>query len=108
MLRIKFFASLLLLSLLNASAQKLNKNDKITLANLEAHIHYLADDKLEGRRTGTAGEKAAGDYIISELSKTGVQPKGDNNGWLQAFLIDEGREITAETSFSAEIGRAHV
>jgi aminopeptidase YwaD len=107
MLRIKLFASLLLLSFLNASAQKLNKNDKITLTNLEAHIHYLADDKLEGRRTGTAGEKAASDYIISELSKTGVQPKGDNNGWLQAFLIDQGREITTETSFSAD-GRSLV
>jgi aminopeptidase YwaD len=101
MLRIKLFGSLLLLSLLNASAQKLNKNDKITLTNLEAHIHYLADDKLEGRRTGTAGEKAASDYIISELSKTGVQPKGDNNGWLQAFLIDQGREISPDTHFSA-------
>ena len=36
------------------------KADKVTLANLQAHIQYLADDKLEGRRTGTAGELLAG------------------------------------------------
>ncbi len=29
-------------------AQKLKKSDQLTLTNLENHIHYLADDKLEG------------------------------------------------------------
>ena len=40
-------------------AQKLKKADKAVIANLETHIGFLADDKLEGRRTGTAGEKLA-------------------------------------------------
>ena len=31
---------------------------------LSAHIQYLADDKLEGRRTGTLGEELAMQYII--------------------------------------------
>jgi aminopeptidase YwaD len=100
MLRIKFLAPVLTLACLSATAQKINKNDKITLANLQAHIRYLSDDRLEGRSTGSAGEKAASDYIIAEFSKAGVQPKGDNNGWLQAFVIDQGRGITTDTYFS--------
>ncbi|HEY4290821.1 MAG TPA: M28 family peptidase [Puia sp.] len=85
---------------LTISAQKLKKPDKITLSNLEAHIRYLADDRLEGRRTGSPGEKAASDYISSGFSKAGLQPKGDNNGWLQAFPVDEGRRISAESFFT--------
>ena len=106
MLRIKIlFPTLLLsflpiLSFLTARAQKLNKNDKITVANLATHVQYLADPKLEGRRMGTPGDKAASDYIISELSKAGVRPKGDNNGWVQNFTIDQGRVLSDDTWFS--------
>jgi aminopeptidase YwaD len=88
------------LSFFAAGAQKLNKNDKITLANLETNIRYLADPKLEGRRMGTPGDKAASDYIISELSNAGLRPKGDNNGWVQDFTIDQGREISDDSWFS--------
>jgi hypothetical protein len=102
MLRINILIPTLILSFLSAESQKLNKTDKITLANLQAHVRYLSDDKLEGRRMGAPGEKAAGDYIISELSKAGVRPKGDNNGWLQAFTIDQGREISADAYFTVD------
>ena len=44
-------------------AQKLKKADKAAIANLQAHISFLADDKLEGRRAGTNGEKLAREYI---------------------------------------------
>jgi aminopeptidase YwaD len=106
MLRIKIlFPTLFLyfppiLTFFAAGAQKLNKNDKITLANLETNIRYLADPKLEGRRMGTPGDKAASDYIISELSNAGLRPKGDKNGWVQDFTIDQGREISDESWFS--------
>ncbi len=91
--RIYLLPLILSLSFLTSSAQKLKKTDKLLLANLETHVHYLADDRLEGRRTGTPGEKAASDYISAEFSRTGLQPRGDNNGWLQAFTIDQGRAV---------------
>ncbi|HMH21707.1 MAG TPA: M20/M25/M40 family metallo-hydrolase [Puia sp.] len=81
-------------------AQSPKKADKSTLASLETHIQYLADDKLEGRRAGSPGEKMAGDYISIEFAKAGLQPKGDKNGWLQAFEIDEGRQISTDSYFS--------
>lgn len=99
-LRIKILFPALVLSSFGAASQKLTKNDKITLANLETHTGYLSDNKLEGRKIGSPGEKAAGDYIISVLSKAGLRPKGDGNGWLQTFTIDKGRQISADTRFS--------
>lgn len=79
-----------------ASAQRQKKTDKLLLTNLDRHIHFLSDEKREGRRTGTPGEKVAGDYIASAFSNAGLQPKGDKNGWLQAFDIDQGRVVSGD------------
>ncbi len=74
-------------------SQKLKKADKAVIAGLQAHVHYLADDKLEGRRAGTNGEKLAMEYIADQFQKEGLQPKGDQNGWFQAFDINDGKDI---------------
>ncbi len=68
-------------------------SDKITFANAEAHIKYLADDKLEGRRAGTRGEQLAMEYIITQFKKDGLAPKG-TNGFVQEFEINEGKQFT--------------
>lgn len=104
--RINLLSPVLVLFLLTtlptipASAQRQKKTDKLLLTNLDVHIHYLSDEKMEGRRTGTAGEKLASDYIASAFSKAGLQPKGDNNGWLQAFDIDQGRVVSGDAYFT--------
>src|SRR5882672_11880618 len=77
----------------SALPQKLKKTDKVILANLEEEVHYLADDKLEGRRSGTNGEKLASDFIVDEFQKMSLQPKGENNSWLQSFVIYDGKQI---------------
>ncbi len=82
-----------------AVAQKAKKADKAILSNLQSHITFLADDKLEGRRTGSNGEKLAYEYISKQFEKTGLQPKGDNGGYLQAFAVNEGKEIDASSYF---------
>ncbi len=76
-----------------AAAQKLKKADKVIITNLQTHIQYLADDKLEGRRTGTAGETLAYEYISGEFAKSGLMPKGDNGGFIQSFEVNEGKQI---------------
>jgi aminopeptidase YwaD len=50
-------------------APKLSKADHITVTNLQAHIGYLANDKLEGRRAGSNGEKLAGEYISQKFQE---------------------------------------
>src|SRR2546421_11754938 len=37
-------------------------------------ITYLASDALEGRRTGTAGENEAANYIAGEVKRLGLRP----------------------------------
>jgi aminopeptidase YwaD len=79
-------------------AQKLKKSDQLTLTNLENHIHYLADDKLEGRRAGTKGEELAMDYISDQFKQIGLRPKG-TEGYDQDFDINEGKQINSGTHF---------
>jgi hypothetical protein len=40
---------------------------------VRAHIEYLASDKLEGRRTGSAGANLAAEYIAREFSRYGLR-----------------------------------
>jgi hypothetical protein len=44
----RFLLAVLLLSAQTGSAQKLKKADKLVISNLQTHVSYLADDKLEG------------------------------------------------------------
>jgi Peptidase family M28/PDZ domain len=82
------------------SAQRLKKSDKIIIDNLRNEIDYLASDKLEGRRTGTSGEKLAYEYLSDQFKKLGLIPKGDNNTFIQGFDINEGKQILPATHLS--------
>lgn len=77
------------------------KADKETLDNIQKHIRYLADDKLEGRRTGTPGELLAAQYISAQFAAEKLEPKGSSS-FIQEFTINEGRQAPAEgNSFTA-------
>jgi hypothetical protein len=79
-------------------SQKVKKSDQPILNNLQAHIHYLADDKLQGRRAGTPGEELAMNYISDQFKQIGLRPKG-TEGYYQSFDINEGRQINPGTHF---------
>lgn len=79
-----------------SSPKNVTKPDTTTLDNLKTHIQYLADDKLEGRRTGTNGEKLAMEYISATFEKYGLQPKGEK-GYIQPFEVNEGKIIDTST-----------
>ncbi|MDF2381399.1 M28 family peptidase [Nostoc ellipsosporum NOK] len=81
------------------SAQKLKKADKEILTNIQKHVAYLADDKLEGRRAGTKGEELAMQYIAEQFRATGLAPKGTQD-YFQAFEINDGKQIGPETFLS--------
>ncbi|MFT4023425.1 MAG: M20/M25/M40 family metallo-hydrolase [Flavihumibacter sp.] len=81
----------------SAAAQKLKKADKTVIAAIQSHVNYLADDKLEGRRAGTAGEQLAADYITRQFAAIGLTPRGEK-GFLQPFPIDDGKDYR-ENSF---------
>src|SRR6266852_4897192 len=42
------------------------------------YIKVIADDKMEGRDTGSRGERAAQEYAVEQLKKAGLEPAGIN------------------------------
>ncbi len=96
MIRILLFA--LLLST-GVYGQRLSKSDKKTLSNLKTHIEYLASDALEGRRTGTEGERKAYEYIIAAFQKNKIGGGAENGSYLQPFDVNDGRFVAPGTHF---------
>ena len=96
----KYILLSLLLSYSVAFGQKLKKADKAIINNLKSTITYLASDSLEGRRTGTPGEKLAYEYLSGEFEKVGLTPKGSTGSYLQAFEVNEGKQILPQTHLS--------
>lgn len=88
----------LLLAATSASAQKLKKEDKQLVANLQQHVQFLSADQLQGRRTGTVGEKLAAEYISKQFKALGLQPKGTAD-YLQPFEVAEGKQVNPATYF---------
>jgi aminopeptidase YwaD len=85
-------------TVVSSYSQKLKKADKAIISNLQAHIGYLADDKLEGRRAGSQGEKLAREYIAKNFKQTGLIPKGTDN-YFQPFEINDGKQYTNGSYF---------
>src|SRR5438270_8784354 len=48
-----------------------------------AHVTFLADDRLEGRDTGSRGHEIAAAYVASQFVGLGLTPSGENGGWFQ-------------------------
>lgn len=94
-----FLSFFFVCTVISSYSQKLKKADKTIIANLQAHIGYLADDKLEGRRAGSEGEKLAMEYIAGSFRQTGLIPKGTDN-YFQAFDINDGKHYTTGSSFT--------
>ena len=53
---------------------------------IQEDVTYLASEELEGRQTGTRGEKKAAKYIQNRFKELELSPKG-TQGFLQAFTF---------------------
>lgn len=79
----KIIFGLLLLLLISCGAQKENTDfarqymQTITSAELKTLLTVVASDEMEGRDTGTEGQKKAGRYLIEQYKNFGIPyPKG--------------------------------
>lgn len=104
-----FFKALLIALFFAACSGPKNivKTDTQTIDNLKAHIQYLADDKLEGRRTGTPGEELAMQYISKQFKEIGLIPKGTES-FPQSFPVNDGKKIDDITEFIINGSRLEV
>ena len=64
-------------------------------------ITILADDDMEGRGPGGAGDAKARQYIAQRMSEIGLEPAGINGTWEQEFdLIGVEAEVPETWTFS--------
>ncbi len=79
------------------------QDDKKISKELKKHVYYLANDKLEGRRTGSVGEKKAWGYLSKQFKKNKISPLFEkSNGFLQPFIINEGVEMSSNNFIKIE------
>ena len=57
--------------------------DSAPAQRIEADVRYLADDKLEGRDTGTPGYDLAAEYVARRYTEMGLKPAGDDGSFFQ-------------------------
>lgn len=72
--------------------------ETVSTDNISQHIRVLADDSFEGRAPGTAGETKTLEYLTAQYAALGLEPGGENGGWLQpvdllSFLPSSAPEI---------------
>jgi hypothetical protein len=68
-------------------------------ARLEAHVRVLADDKMEGRGTGTRGYDRAAQYVAEQMQAIGLRP-GGVGGYLQPVPFIRGELRASACSFA--------
>ncbi|MCB0459101.1 MAG: M28 family peptidase [Flavobacteriaceae bacterium] len=66
---------------------------------IKEDVTFLADDKLEGRGTGTEGEKMAAEYIAKRFKEMGIAPKG-TDGYLQTFTFKPKKNPHEKATFT--------
>jgi len=62
-----------------------------------SHVLYLADDKLEGRVTGSEGHRRAAAYVAGEFERSGLKPAG-TSGYIQPVKLRSRRILEAQSS----------
>lgn len=73
--------------------------DSSLINYLKQHIYYLSSDKLNGRNTGSKGEKLSYQYLIGQYKKLGLVPKGEK-GYLQPFDFTYGKKVSGKNQLS--------
>ena len=101
----KHFVTLVLCFLiLGATAQKKHKaadqfSKTITAADLRNHLFIVAAPEMEGRETGTEGQRKAAAYLKEQFAKLGLKP-GNNGSWEQFYPVYKDTLISAGFSIA--------
>lgn len=55
---------------------------------IQSHLYFLSDDLLEGRDTGSKGNKMAALYLANQLRRYGAQPIPGTGSYYQTFDLE--------------------
>lgn len=65
---------------------------------IRAHMRFLADDLLEGRRTATRGYDIAARYVAARFEELGLEPAGTSGSWFQPVPMLQMATVGEESS----------
>lgn len=77
------------------------KEAKVKSVSMKEDVSILANDSLNGRKTGSDGEKKAAEYIAKRFESLGLQPKG-SEGYFQKFVFKASKNPHQEAEFTLE------
>jgi Zn-dependent M28 family amino/carboxypeptidase len=70
-----------------SAQERAPQNDSIRQEDLRADLTFLAGDSLQGRLTGTEGNRAAADFIASRFARLGLKGAGPNGSFYQPYNL---------------------
>lgn len=101
----KMFILLLAGSTLHGFAQKIPNPDAyaktITAADAKKHLYILASPEMEGRETGTEGQRKAAAYIENYFRQLGLQP-GNGSEYLQYYNLFQDSLLSASVEVNGK------
>lgn len=78
--RIKPFLFICLFCFLTVASAQKSSTDQ---AQIRGAMEFLASDAMQGRASGSQNELIAATYLASQLREIGIEPAGDNGGFIQ-------------------------
>lgn len=75
----------------DSTSQLLTYAEAINEPSLHHHLSVIAHDSLEGRETGTRGQKIAADYLRDHYEELGFEAPGDDGSYFQRFTLEAER-----------------
>lgn len=77
------------------------KETKLKSVTMKEDVSVLANDSLNGRKTGSTDEKKAAEYIAKRFEDLGLQAKG-TDGYFQKFTFKASKNPHQEAEFTSE------
>ena len=80
----------------------------ITTGDLKKHLTIIAGDEMEGRETGTEGQRRAAEYIETQFKAMGLKPADSLKGYQQFFPLYQDSLVKSELKVNgktAEFGK---
>lgn len=98
LIRLPGMAAGLLITLF-AVASETPVTDELLQQRLEAHVRFLASDRLRGRQPGTDGYDIAADYVASQFRQLGLRPAGSAGDYRQPVPLRRAYQEAGSAKF---------
>ncbi len=88
-----------------AAAQGIDANTAakaITAAGLKEHLSIIASAEMQGRETGTEGERKAAAYLTSQYKKFKLKP-GNNGSYSLPFTLYQDKVLSSTLKVNGEV-----